>query len=152
MNLPVSALSLSLGLFGGPAPPDPVATFVRETLHVSIYKRASADLNRDGRPEVFIYVTESGRCGSGGCSLLILSPQKKGYRIVLRSTITQLPIRVLDTSSHGWRDVGVFVAGGGIRPGPVRLRFDGRRYPSNPTIPPAVRLKRASGRVLIRDR
>ena len=68
----------------------------------------------------------------------------------MKATITQLPIMLLDTSSRGWRDVSVTVAGGGIpRAYSARLRFDGRQYPSNPTVPPAIPLKRMSGRVLI---
>jgi hypothetical protein len=119
-------------------------------MQISSYKRADADLNGDGRLEAFVYVTDQGSCGSGGCNLVVLSPQGNSYRVVLRSTATQLPIRLLPTSTRGWRDVGVTVAGGGIyRAYMARLRFDGHRYPSNPTVPPAVPLKRPSGKVLI---
>lgn len=67
--------------------------------------------------------------------------------------ITQLPIRLLPGRSHGWRDIGVFVRGGGILPGyHARLSFDGRAYPSNPLMPPARRLRAAGpGRILISD-
>lgn len=129
---------------------DAVAAFVRHSLHVARYSRADADLNGDGRNEAFVYVTDEGSCGSGGCNLFILSPQGGSYRVVLRSTATQLPISLLPTSTRGWRDVGVTVAGGGItRPYMARLRFDGHRYPSNPKVAPAVPLKRTSRRVLI---
>ena len=129
---------------------DTVTAFAHQTLHVSNYKRADADLNGDGRLEALLYVTDQGACGSGGCRLVILSPKGNSYRVVLRSTVTQLPIRLLPTSTHGWRDVGVTVAGGGIsRPYMARLRFNGDRYPSNPTVPPADPLKRPSGQVLI---
>jgi hypothetical protein len=129
---------------------DPVRTFVQRRLGTSTYKRADADLNRDGNKESFIYITDPSYCGSGGCTLAILSLSKRGYRVVMRSTVTRLPIRLLSTSSHGWRDVGVTVQGGGItRPYEARLQFNGRRYPSNPTVPPAVRLRRLMGRVLI---
>jgi len=131
-------------------PADAVATFIHRTLHVTSYKRADADLNGDSRSEAFVYVTDPGYCGSGGCTLVVLSRQGRGFRVVLRSTVTQLPIRMLPTSTRGWRDVGVTVAGGGItRRYVARLRFNGSRYPSNPTVPPAVPLKRPSGRVLI---
>lgn len=129
---------------------DGVADFVQRTLHVSSFKRANADLNGDGRPEAFVYVTDQAHCGSGGCTLVVLSPHGSGYRIVLRSTVTQLPIRVLPTSTRGWRDIGTTAAGGGIaRPYTARLRFDGYHYPSNPTAPPAVPLKHPTGTVLI---
>ena len=129
---------------------DAVSAYVRQTLQVSSYKRADADLNGDGVKEAFVYVTDQDYCGSGGCTLFVLSPHGSSYRVVLRSTITQLPITLLRTSAHGWRDIGVTVAGGGINSGYVaRLRFDGHRYPSDPSVPPAVPIKRPSGRVLI---
>jgi hypothetical protein len=148
------AVALTIAVAATPGvnatPPDAAAAFVQQTLHVSSYKRADADLNGDGRLEAFVYVTDQGSCGSGGCNLIVLSPQGSNYRVVLQSTGTQLPIRLLPTSTGGWRDVGVTVAGGGItRAYTARLRFNGHRYPSNPTVPPAVPLKRPSGKVLI---
>jgi hypothetical protein len=135
---------------GGAATDDAVASFVRQSLNVSTYKRADVDLNGDGRAEAFIFVTDQDRCGSGGCDLYVVSPAENGFRLVLRSTITQLPISVLDTSSNGWRDVGVTVYGGGItRPHMARLQFNGRNYPGNPSLPPAVRMSQPSGLVVI---
>ena len=131
-------------------PSDPVAEFVHRTLHVDTYKRTDADLNGDGRPEIFVYAIDRDHCGSGGCMLAVLSPERGGFRVVLRSTVTQLPIWLLPTSSRGWRDIGVTVSGGGIsQPYVARLRFNGRRYPSNPTVPPATRVRGSAGRVLI---
>lgn len=130
--------------------PDGVRLFVRKMLQTTHYERADADLNSDGRKESFVYVTDPGNCGSGGCVLVVLTPRGGSYRVVMRTTITRPPITILSTSAHGWRDVGVTVQGGGIvRPYMARLRFNGHRYPSNPTIPPAVPLGRTSGRVVI---
>ena len=144
------ALSAAATAHAGGEPSDAVTAFVHGTLDVTSYKRADADLNGDGRADAFVYVTDPSYCGSGGCTLIVLSPQKHSYRVVLRSTVTQLPIRLLPTSAHGWRDIGVTVAGGGItRPYMARLRFNGRSYPSNPTVPPAVPLRRQSGSLLI---
>lgn len=127
--------------------PDPVASYVSQTLHVSTFKRADADLNGDGQPEAFIYVTDRGYCGSGGCRLIVLSRRGNQYRSVLRSTVTQLPIRLLATSNHGWRDIEVTVSGGGItQPYMARLRFDGQRYTSNPTVPLAQPMTHIAGK------
>jgi hypothetical protein len=144
------ALSLAATAPASEQPEDAVARFIESTLHVSSYKRAEADLNGDGLPETFVYVTDPSHCGSGGCTLVVLSSEGQGFRVVLRSTVTQLPIRLLATSTQGWRDIGVNVEGGGItRPHVARLRFDGASYPSNPTVAPAMPLTRPSGRVLI---
>jgi hypothetical protein len=130
---------------------DTVRTFVREMLHTSGYERVDADLNGDGRKESFVYVTDPSFCGSGGCLLLVLSPRGNNYSVVMRATVVKRPIMIFRTATHGWRDVGVTVQGGGnIRTYVSRLRFDGHRYPSNPTIPPAVPLDWPSGKVLLR--
>ena len=126
------------------------ADFVRNHLHLDTYKSATADLNGDGRREVFIYATDRRFCGSGGCNLYVIAPGSHGFRVLMRSTITNLPIQLLATSSHGWRDIGVTVSGGGIRrPYMARIRFNGRRYPGNPTVAPAVPVSKPSDRILI---
>ena len=130
--------------------PDPAANFITKTLGIASYRTAVADLNGDGRPEIFAYSTDPGFCGSGGCTLVILSPKGNGFNVVLHSTVTQLPILLLKTSTHGWRDIAVAVGGGGITNAYVaKLRFNGRKYPGNPTVVPAIPIKRAGGSVLI---
>lgn len=109
---------------------------------------AWVDLNGDGRREAIVYML--GQCGSGGCPMVVLTPQGNNYRKVSYFTIVQLPVRVLPGIHHGWRDIGVGVHGGGImRPYIAALRFDGRRYPFNPTVPPAVRVSRPAGTIVI---
>ena len=110
-----------------------MAAFVAETLHVTHYQSAIVNLNGDAREETLVYATDRDHCGSGGCDLFIVSPHGSKYQVVLQSSVTRLPIRLLDTSTYGWRDIGVMVGGGGILPYyEARLRFDGHRYPSNP--------------------
>jgi hypothetical protein len=90
-------------------------------------------------------------CGSGGCNCLVLARKNSSYEVVTKITITQTPIRVLDSVSNGWRSLGVGVRGGGIQPGyEAELRFDGKTYPRNPSVPPARPLKTAvAGEVVI---
>ena len=133
-----------------PAHRDPVRAYIERTFGPSTYKRAEADLDGDGQKEIFVYFTDADSCGSGGCMLLILSPIGGHYRVLLRSTITRLPIMLLATSTRGWRDVGVTVQGGGINPSyEARLRFNGLRYPSNPSMSPAIPMRHRAGKVLI---
>lgn len=114
------------------------------------YDYALSDLNGDGRPEALVYARrghEDGQdvslCGSGGCDLIVLSLTPTGYRVISDISITRPPIRVLPSVSHGWHDLSVLVAGGGILPGyRARLQFDGKTYPANPSVPPALRMKR----------
>ncbi len=99
---------------------------------------ALADLNGDGTPEAIVYLTSNYWCGSGGCTTLVLVQDADSWRLLTKITITRPPIRVLKTKSNGWRSIGVWVQGGGIQPGyEAELRFDGKTYPTNPSIPPA---------------
>jgi hypothetical protein len=134
--------------------PTKISQYLHRSLHGfgdDRYVAAETDLNGDGRAEIVVYVTDPGYCGSGGCLTLVLEPDGRTYRIVMRATVSWPPIRVLSTRSHGWRDLGVMVAGGGIHQHEARMRFDGRRYPSNPTVPPAIPMKREAGQVLISE-
>ena len=117
---------------------------------VPSYRAANADLNGDGQSEVVVYLSDPSFCGSGGCNALVLQRLRRGYRVVMRSTITRLPIRRLATRSHGWSDLGVKVGGGGIMIlYEAALRFDGHRYPSNPTLAPRVPVAHHAGTILI---
>jgi hypothetical protein len=114
------------------------------------YVAAWADLNGDGRPEAIVYLVSGHVCGTGGCSLMVLTPAGRSWRQVADVTIANPPIRLLSSASHGWRDLAVTVAGGGARTHAARLSFNGRSYPGNPSMAPALR-RRVPGRVLIAD-
>lgn len=117
------------------------------------YIAAFHDLNGDGTPEALVYISGPGWCGSGGCKLYVLTPAGSSWTIVARTTITWPPIRVLASRSHGWHNLAVSVGGGGIQPGyEAELRFDGKKYPGNPSAPPARRAaKNAPGTVVISE-
>jgi len=116
------------------------------------YFAAFVDLHGDGAPEAIVYLTGRWWCGSGGCPTLVLARSGSSFRIVTSITVTRTPIRVLRSTSHGWHDLVVWVRGGGIRLGgyQAELRFDGKTYPSNPSVPPAVPLSgKVGGRIVI---
>lgn len=94
------------------------------------------DLNGDGRSEFVVYVVSD--CGSGGCPMLILQPTGSGFRTVSRHTLVNNPIVISNTKTNGWRDIVLYVAGGGAKPSYHILKFDGSTYPSNPSTAPEV--------------
>ena len=124
---------------------------IRDPSRAARYIAASADLNGDGVPEAIVVLRSGYWCGSGGCTTLILTRSKSSWKVVTIVKIAHPPIRVLKDATNGWRDITVWVAGGGIRPGyEALLRFNGSFYPSNPTVPPAEKLEReAEGVVMI---
>jgi hypothetical protein len=111
---------------------------------------AFSDLNGDGKQEAVVYVMGPDWCGTGGCHALVLSPDGSTFKVVMDAWVSQLPIKVLPTKSHGWHDLGVAIAGGGGQSGVAEMKFNGTTYPDNPTVPPAKLLKGASaGKILI---
>ena len=113
------------------------------------YVSAFADLNGDGRDEALVSLYSGLFCGSAGCALYIYTPAGTSWREVAELTIVNAPVRLLNTRSRGWRDLGVSVRGGGIEiPYEARMRFDGRTYASNPSLAPRSQ-RAAPGRMLI---
>ena len=99
------------------------------------YFLAQHDLNADGLEEKIVYVTGSSICGSGGCQLYLLTPYRNSFHIIGNVSIARPPIRLLNSYSHGWRDLSVHVSGGGIHPGfDAHLKYDGKGYPANPSL------------------
>ena len=103
-----------------------------------LYNRV--DLNGDGRPEALVYLMGREFCGTGGCNLLVFQSGDNGYRLLAEISLVNNPVIVSRQRTRGWNDLILYVSGGGITRGYyVALRFDGRGYPDNPTILPALR-------------
>ena len=97
-----------------------------------------ADLNDDGKREVVVYLVGSYACGTGGCTTLIFTPTRQGYRLLSEHTVVNAPIVVTPQKTAGWKDLVILVSGGGATRQYTRTRFNGRSYPGNPTVQPAV--------------
>jgi hypothetical protein len=106
------------------------------------YSAAFVDLAGDGTHQVIVYLSGRAWCGSGGCVTLVLSRIGPSYEIVTKITISRPPIRILNTESNGWKDITVQVAGGGLAGHEAKLPFNGKTYPSNPSMPPADSVRR----------
>ena len=97
------------------------------------YASGWADLNGDGRPEAFVYMMSANACGSGGCDLYIYTPEQGSFYQAAHTSVTNPPVRVLNSRTGGWRDIAVAVSGGGARARSVLLAHQGGTYPGNPT-------------------
>lgn len=99
---------------------------------------AWADLNGDGSPEAVVYVSGRRWCGTGGCNLMILQREGETYRLRGKLTVTRPPVGLLAQRTSGWHDLAVSI--GGVAGYRAVVPFDGQRYASNPSMPPARRL------------
>ena len=127
--------------------------FLRSFYHGKSTKYIASfeDLNGDGKPEAIVYLMGEEWCGSGGCNTLILLGDSDSWKVLSNITITRHPIYVLSNTSNGWHNIGIWVQGGGIQSGyEAELKFDGRTYPANPSLSPALCLEdKSSGEVII---
>ncbi|HSN71466.1 MAG TPA: hypothetical protein VLT59_08145 [Steroidobacteraceae bacterium] len=109
------------------------------------YFAARVDLNEDGRKDFIALVAGPMVCGTGGCPVIVLTPQGSEYRVVSRLSVVQPPVRLSPRSTNGWRNLIVGIGGGGLPAGHAELRFDGASYPLNPTVAPAERTQDLAG-------
>jgi hypothetical protein len=105
------------------------------------FEYALVDLNDDGTPDALVLLRDSQWCGTGGCTLLILRGKAGAFTLVSTATIINEPIKVAREREHGWHTLLVTVQGGGIQPALVELRFDGKKFPFNPTLQPRASQK-----------
>jgi hypothetical protein len=89
-----------------------------------------SDLNDDGRSDAIVLLTSDDWCGSSGCNMLIFQGTDKGFSFVSSSAVTQEPVSVLPEKQHGWHTLVVMTG----RVGRVLMRFNGHKYPSNPSL------------------
>jgi hypothetical protein len=89
-------------------------------------------LHGDDHTQWIVYLSGGGLCGSGGCTMLVLEPTAASFHTIAYITTTSPPIRILDTRTHGWQDLGVIEVDKDIHQDyEVRLRFNGRHYPDS---------------------
>lgn len=97
------------------------------------------DLNGDNSPETIVYLVGKTACESGGCTTLIFqSDRGTQYRLVSQMNQVNQPIIVSENRSNRWKDLVIYVAGGGTMSGYRLLRYDGQSYPSTPSTQPGL--------------
>ncbi|MFL5349111.1 MAG: hypothetical protein ACJ8AT_30290 [Hyalangium sp.] len=102
------------------------------------YSYDTFDLNNDGRKEIFVALIGPYFCGSGGCTLLILNPD---FTLNSRMTVVgDLPLQASSKTTHGWRDLVIQSRGDHL------MKYNGKKYPSNPSIQPKVKLEDVPGK------
>jgi hypothetical protein len=132
-----AALCLALPLVASASDPSHAladAVRVYTSSEAPSYRQLSVHLSHSLQPEAVVLLTGQNWCGSGGCTLLVFRKVREKFTLVSRSTVTGTPIRVLAETSRGWKALIVHSKGRGN----VLLRFDGTRYPLNPSLQPVA--------------
>jgi len=124
--------------------PDPTIDLIKKSLVNNLVKNdlktltendrkfsySTADINGDGKKEIFVGMKGGYFCGSGGCTVYLLSAE--GEKIT-RFTIVDGPIAVSADKSNGWSDL--IIPSKGVN---YLVKFNGKTYPSNPSVQPKV--------------
>ena len=102
------------------------------------YHYNTVDLNSDGKLDAIVFVSGDSICGTGGCEVLIFKGDGKNYSLLTEMSVSRPPIFVGAMKTKGWSDLVMEVYGGGIKSYFAVLKFDGKSYPENPTVEPAL--------------
>ena len=86
------------------------------------------DLNDDGKEEYFVRFMSSYFCGTGGCTFLLLD---RYAEVINKFTVMDAPIYISKDKTNGWKKLIVQSVGKF-----KELIFDGKSYPSNPSVAP----------------
>ncbi len=102
------------------------------------YRVELLDLNGDGVREAMVLMLGRHWGGSGGQSMFLFRGTRDGFSWLGRMTCVQFPMEgsvcVMKTKTKGWCDLAVRVHGRGAKQKYAAMKFDGARYPLNPTV------------------
>lgn len=104
------------------------------------YVEKFVDLNGDNVLDAIALLQGMDWCGSGGCTMMVFEGGNNAMTFKSKSTVTDTPIRVASTKSNGWNDL-IVSSDGKDR----KLTFDGKKYPSNPSVLPQAKGEDVTG-------
>ena len=90
------------------------------------------NLNGDSINEIFAGLTGPFFCGSGGCTIYLFN---NDGTVLTRFTVADYPIVVSDSKTMGFKDLIIKSNGQNHL-----MKFDGKKYPSNPSLEPILKL------------
>ena len=107
----------------------------------SQYEFTRIDLDGDGRREglVLLQSPHQAWCMDYGCTMYIFRAHDEGFSYLSEVSPVRGPLVVMDTRTNGWRDIIAYVSGrSGWDAKNVALRYDGKSYPAQPALQPAI--------------
>lgn len=95
------------------------------------------DLNEDGKKEILVGLTGGYFCGTGGCTQLLLDDQGN---VITQFSVSGNPVVIDTNKTNGWKDLFIY-SGSKYR----IVKFNGKTYPSNPSILPELKVTPGDG-------
>ena len=115
-------------------------TVIEHSYGKTDYLETWTDLNGDQIKDAVVLLQGAEWCGSGGCTMLIYHAKNDhSLTLVTKTTVTNTPIYQLSSTHNGWSDLSVYSKG----VGQVKLSFDGKSYPSNPSLEKSYQIQKA---------
>mgnify|MGYP000504120311 CR=1 FL=1 len=105
----------------------------------STYNFVRFDLNGDKRREAILVLNSPYGywCGTHGCVMLVMKAHDDKFTLVNSIQPVREPIYISRTKTKGWNNLIVRISGRWDETKNVLLRYDGSKYPKNPTkLPP----------------
>jgi len=90
------------------------------------------DLNDDGQKEIFVGFSGTYFCGTGGCTIYLLNHDGSLINVF---SVSDYPVVVEKQKTNGWKDLVITSAGK-----PHSIKFDGKKYPGNPSVAPLFKM------------
>ena len=114
-----------------------------ERLPAHRYTWDRVDLSGDGRAEVVAQVVGPMFCGTGGCPLFIFREPGPGrLELITRMSLFKDPLIVAERRHNRWKELITRVRVDAGTSYYAELLYDGRTYPTNPSVAPAIPLRR----------
>lgn len=106
----------------------------------ALFDVAFDDLNNDGKEDAIVLLKGQDWCGSGGCTMLIFKglPNQQ-FEFISKTTLVDTPVYSTTYLHNEWKQLLVYSR----KHGQVMLKFDGMKYPLNPSLLPVQNAKLA---------
>lgn len=102
------------------------------------------DMNDDGKEEYLIGLMGPDFCGTGGCTMLILGQDLK---LISKITLVKYPIYLGPDESDNKTNKYKYIYMRTGQVGYVKLVWNGKKYPGNPSIQPTVPESYLTGKI-----
>jgi hypothetical protein len=106
------------------------------------------DLNRDGKPEVLVWLNGLSLGGSSGYPVMVFQKAGRGYKSLWSVEQVWIPIIVSQRRTKGWSDLIIRVGGGGYPLEYALFKFNGKSYSGTAS---DIKKSRIAGRAFIAD-